>query len=223
MARVKWDEPGEHFYQHGVDHGILYPKNGTGGGYAKGVPWNGLTSVSDSPEGGEANPFYADNVKYLNLMSPEDSGGTIEAYTYPDEFEVCDGTAEIATGVMAKQQNRVPFGLVYRTKIGSDDNPDEGYIIHVIYNAMAQPSEVTYETINDSPEPITFSWEYSTTPVKITDHQPSAHLKIYTNKLAEGKLELLEDKLYGTDPTTAQTTGTDPTLLEPDDLIDLIT
>ena len=174
MSKLVWDKTGERLYETGVDHGVLYPIQ-AGGLYNKGVAWNGLTAVTESPSGAEASPIYADNIKYLNLMSAEEFGATIEAYTYPDEFAECDGSAEIATGVTIGQQARKVFGLSYRTVIGNDvDSNDYGYKLHLIYGALAAPSEKGYTTINDSPEAITFSWEVSTTPVNVTGFKPTA-------------------------------------------------
>lgn len=211
MTRITWDNIGERFYETGVEHGVLYPyKNDA---YQNGVAWNGLTAVSESPEGAEATALYADDIKYLNLISNEEFKATIEAYTYPDEFAECDGSAAIATGVMAGQQKRIPFGLSYVTKIGNDtEGTDKGKKYHIIYNATAAPSEKGYSTINDSPEAITFSWEVSTIPVEIgTGFRPTAHITIDTVKVNDDtKIELLEDMLYGdasnppTLPTPAQ-------------------
>ena len=176
--KLVWDETGKRFYETGVDHGVLYPM-GDDGKYGKGVAWNGLISVSESPSGAEATPLYADNIKYLNLMSAEEFAATIEAYTYPDEFAACDGSAEVATGIMIGQQSRKTFGLAYRTVIGNDvQGNDLGYKIHLIYGCLAAPSEKGYQTINDSPEAITFSWEVSTTPVEVPNFKPTATLII---------------------------------------------
>jgi hypothetical protein len=165
MAKLVWDKSGERHFETGVNQGVLYPQD-VAGAYPKGVAWNGLTAVTESPSGAEATAVYADNTKYLNLISAEDFGATIEAYTYPDEFGACDGSAELTAGVKAGQQGRKAFGLCYRTAIGNDiEGNDHGYKLHMIYGAMAAPSEKAYQTINDSPEAITFSWEVSTTPV----------------------------------------------------------
>lgn len=227
--KIKWDAEGEHFYETGVKQGVLYPAK-VGGGYNTGVAWNGLTSVSESPEGAEVTAIYADNQKYLNLMSAEDFGGTIEAYTYPDEFAECDGSANIAQGIKIGQQTRKKFAVSYRTEIGNDETAELGYKIHIVYNCLASPSERQYETVNDSPDAITFSWEFSTTPVTVTGYKPSATAVIDSTKLAEGKLELIEAALYGTDDDTliatiaAKVTGFDgkPTVLLPDQLIALV-
>lgn len=199
MAKLVFDAVGKKVYEAGVDQGVLYVM-GSEGTYGTGVPWNGLTQVTESPSGAEATPLYAGNNKYLNLYSAEEFGATIEAYTYPDEFEACDGSAEIATGVTVGQQSRTAFGLSYRTKLGNDTLSDQyGYKIHIIYGAMAAPSEKAYQTINDSPEAITFSWELTTTPVSVDGLKPTASIVINSTKLDAAKLQSLEDILYGTD------------------------
>lgn len=197
MAKIQWDQIGERYYETGVSKGVLYPQ--VAGAYTKGVAWNGLTNVSESPEGAEASPLYADNIKYLNLLSAEEFKATIEAYTYPDEFGVCNGEAELAPGVSVGQQKRSPFGLSYQTKIGNDVDADLGYKIHLVYGGLAAPSEKSYGTVNDSPEAITFSWEVSTTPVEVPGMKPTASLIIDSTKVAADKLALLEAKLYGTE------------------------
>ena len=198
MAKLEWDKVGERLYQTGTDHGVLYvASNGT---YPAGVAWNGLTGVDESPSGAEASPQYADNIKYLELRSNEDFGATVTAFTYPDEFEQCDGSAEPTPGMFIGQQTRKPFGLSYRTKIGNDtDGDDHGYILHLVYGATASPSQRSYKTINDSPEPIEFSWEVTTTPVKIDGYKPVSHIRINSTKADSEKLEVLESVLYGTD------------------------
>lgn len=199
MAKLVWDKTGERFYETGVDQGVLYLL-GEGGTYDKGVPWNGLVSVSESPSGAESNPQYADNIKYLNLISAEEFSATVEAFTYPAEFGECDGSAEPTPGVSIGQQNRKMFGMCYRTKIGNDtDGQDHGYKLHLIYGAQAAPSEKSYQTVNDSPEPITFSWEITTTPVNVTGYKPTASLVIDSTKVDKMKLAELEKKLYGDD------------------------
>lgn len=204
MSKLVWDQTGERFYETGVDHGVLYPIQ-EGGVYSKGVAWNGLTGVTESPSGAEASPIYADNIKYLNLMSAEEFGATIEAYTYPDEFAECDGSASIATGVYIGQQRRKAFGLSYRTVLGNDvDNNEYGYKLHLIYGALAAPSEKGYTTINDSPEAITFSWEVTTTPVNVTGFKPTACVTIDSTKADAGKLAALEAILYGSDDEEAR-------------------
>ena len=198
MAKLVWDQTGERYYETGVKMGVLYPQ--TAGTYPLGVAWSGLTAVTESPSGAEASPFYADDIKYLNLMSNEELGGTIEAYTYPDEFAECDGSAELTKGVMLGQQKRTPFGLCYRTVLGNDIESNEyGYKLHLIYGAQASPSEKAYATINDSPEPITMSWEFTTTPVEVTGHKPTACITIDSTKADPTKLKELEDILYGTE------------------------
>ena len=207
MSKIVWDDAGKRLYETGVSHGVLYPQE-TGGTYPKGVAWNGLTAVTESPSGAEATPLYADNIKYLNLMSAEEFGATIEAYTYPDEFAQCDGSAEIATGVVIGQQSRKVFGLSYKTILGNDtDGNDYGYKLHIIYGALAAPSEKGYATVNESPEAITFSWEVTTTPVSVTGFKPTASITIDSTKVDADKLAALEVILYGPDgetPTVAR-------------------
>ena len=203
----KWDQDGERFFETGVRRGVLYPKTGANGAYAAGVVWNGLTSVSESPEGGDANDMWADDIKYASLRAVETFGGTIEAYTYPDEFEVCDGTASV-NGAKLGQQPRKPFGFCYRTAIGSDqDTAMEAYKLHIVYGATASPSEKTYETINDSPEGMTFSWEFDTVPVEVEGHpelKPVSLITISSLDVDAEKLNALEVILYGT-PANGQT------------------
>lgn len=219
MAKLVWDNTGDRYYETGVKMGVLYPQ--VGGAYPTGVVWNGLTSVTESPSGAEANAQYADDIKYLNLYSAEEFGATINAYTYPDEFAVCDGSAEIATGAYIGQQNRQAFGLCYRTTYGNDTEGNEyGYKIHIIYGAKASPSEKAYNTINDSPEPIEFSWEVTTTPVNVTGFKPTANMVIDSTKVDSTKLAALEDILYGKDGTTS--TATDARLPLPDEIITLL-
>ena len=204
MAKILWDEIGKRLYETGVDRGVLYLQDEKGT-YPKGVAWNGLTTVTESPSGAEATPLYADNIKYLNLMSTEEIGGTIEAYTYPDEFAVCDGSAEIATGVMIGQQPRKTFGLCYRTLIGNDlASNDYGYKLHIIYGALASPSEKSYASVNDSPEAMTLSWEFTTTPVTVEGFKPTASVTIDSTKVAKEKLEALETILYGSESEEAK-------------------
>ena len=196
MAKIEWDKTGERLYETGVKNGVLYVQDA--GTYPKGVAWNGLTAVTESPSGAEATPLYADDIKYLNLLSTEEFGATIEAYTYPDEFAECDGSASLATGVMIGQQPRKAFGLCYRTTIGNDtEGNDHGYKLHIIYGALAAPSEKAYATINDSPEAITFSWEVTTTPVNVTGAKPTASITIDSTKVDPEKLTALEKILYG--------------------------
>ena len=201
---LEWDKTGDRFYETGVSKCVLYVQ-GEGGVYPKGVAWNGITAVTESPSGAEASPIYADDIKYLNLLSTEEFGATIEAYTYPKEFEPCDGTAEIAAGVTIGQQTRKTFGLCYRTVVGNDvKNNEFGYKIHIIYGAMAAPSEKAYATINDSPEAITFSWEVTTTPVNVNGAKPTASITIDSTKVAAKKLAALEKILYGSDEADAR-------------------
>ena len=197
MAKIVWDQTGKRLYETGVQNGVLYPIQ-TGGAYTKGYAWNGLTAVTESPSGAEASPLYADNIKYLNLVSAEEFGATIEAYTYPDEFAECDGSATLEVGVTIGQQGRKTFGLSYRTALGNDvDGIDHGYKLHFIYGALAAPSEKAYSSINDSPEAITFSWEVTTTPVAVTGFKPTASLTIDSAKVDAAKLAALEVILYG--------------------------
>lgn len=197
MAKIVWDEAGKRFYETGVKNGVLFPQNNLGA-YQTGVAWNGLISISESPSGAEPDPIYADDIKYLNLTSVEEFGATIEAYTYPEEFSACDGTAEISTGINVGQQRRNAFGLAYRTVLGNDTSGEEyGYKIHLIYGAKASPSEKAYQTINDSPEAITFSWEVTTTPVNVAGFKPTASLVIDSTKVDSVKLAAFEAILYG--------------------------
>lgn len=197
MSRITWDTVGERYYETGVKMGVLYPIQ-AGGLYNKGVAWNGLTAVTESPSGAEATALYADDIKYLNLLSNEEFGATIEAYTYPEEFAECDGSAALANGVMIGQQKRKIFGLCYRTAIGNDvDGSDYGYKLHLVYGCLASPSEKAYATINDNPEAITFSWEVTTTPVSVTGFKPTSQITIDSTKVKPEKLTALEDILYG--------------------------
>lgn len=214
MAKIVWDQTGERLYETGVKQGVLYIP--TDGVYSKGVAWNGLTAVTESPSGAEATALYADDTKYLNLMSNEEFGCTIEAYTYPEEWAACDGSASLAAGVTIGQQSRKTFGLSYRTTIGNDvEGSDYGYKLHLIYGGLAAPSEKAYATINDSPEAITFSWEVSTTPVNVTGHKPTAHLEIDSTKADKDKLSALEAILYGNE-------NTEPRLPLPDEIATLM-
>ena len=202
MSKLQWDQTGERLYETGVSKGVLYVYDN--GAYTTGVAWNGLTAVTESPSGAESTPLYADDIKYLNLMSAEEFGATIEAYTYPDEFAQCDGSAELADGVSIGQQPRKSFGLCYRTAVGNDTTgTDYGYKLHIIYGAQAAPSEKAYATINDSPEAITFSWEVTTTPVAVAGFKPTACVTIDSTKADKTKLEALEAMLYGGDDTEA--------------------
>ena len=222
MSKLVWDQTGEHYYETGVKQGVLYPQ-AAGGTYPKGVAWNGLTAVTESPSGAEATALYADDIKYLNLISAEEFGATIEAYTYPDEFAQCDGSATLATGVSIGQQSRKAFGLCYRTTLGNDvDGNDFGYKLHIIYNALAAPSEKAYATINDSPEAITFSWEVTTTPVNVPGFKPTASITIDSTKADKSKLASLEEILYGKDAPSNGGEGTDPRLPLPDEIATLM-
>lgn len=198
MAKLVWDKTGERLYETGVKNGVLYVYDTTQKKYGTGVAWNGLTAVTESPSGAEATPLYADDIKYLNLLSAEEFGATIEAYTYPDEFAECDGSATLSEGVFIGQQKRKTFGMAYKTTLGNDtDGNDHAYKLHIIYGALAAPSEKAYSTINDSPEAITFSWELTTTPVEVTGHKPTASITIDSTKADPTKLAALEKKLFG--------------------------
>ena len=219
MSVLVWDKSGERLYETGVNHGVLYVQNSSGS-YGNGVVWNGLTGVTESPDGAEPTDLWADNIKYASLRSAETFGATIEAYTYPEEFAECDGSYAIADGVYIGQQNRKPFGFCYRTEVGSDTiadaSGDEGYKLHIIYNATASPTEKAYETINDSPDAITFSWEITTTPVPVNGHKPTSTITIdstkFTTAEAKAKLKALEDTLYGS-------ASTEPTLPSPNEIM----
>lgn len=218
MTQLQWDQVGERLYETGIDHGVLYKPNALGV-YDTGYAWNGLTGVTESPSGAEANKQYADNIVYVNLLSAEEFGGTIEAFTFPDEFLEHDGTA-LVNGIALGQQSRKPFGMSYRTKVGNDvDGTDHGYKIHLVYSATASPSEKGYQTINDSPEAVTFSWEFSTTPVPVgeiggTEYKPTALLVIDSTRVDASALDALEDLLYGT-------VGADPSLPTPAEVVSL--
>ena len=215
MSKLTWDASGERLYETGVKQGVLYVMNSNS--YGNGVAWNGLTAITESPSGAESTPLYADDIKYLDLRSTEEFGATIEAYTYPDEFAACDGSASLADGVSIGQQARKMFGLCYRTTVGNDtDGTDHGYKLHLIYGATASPSEKAYETINDSPEAITFSWEITTTPVSVTGFKPTASITIDSTKADPTCLAALEEKLYGGETT-------EPTLPLPDEVKTIMT
>ena len=204
MSKLVWDQTGEREYETGVKNAVLYPQ-GEGGTYPKGIAWNGLISVTESPSGAEEQALYADDIKYAAPRSREEFGATIEAYTYPEAFEKCDGSAQLAPGVTIGQQTRTPFGLAYKTTIGNDtENNNYGYKLHLIYGATAAPSEKAYQTINDSPEAITFSWELTTTPVSVNGHEPTAILTIDSTKTDPTKLATLEEILYGSEETEAR-------------------
>lgn len=217
MAKLVWDETGTRFYETGVDHGVLYPLDETGK-YSKGVAWNGLSAVTESPSGAEPTAIYADNIKYLNLMSAEEFGATIEAYYYPDEWAECDGSAAIATGVYAGQQPRKTFGLAYRTKLGNDvDGDDHGYKLHLIYGALASPTEKSYNSVNDSPDVQPMSWEVSTTPVSVEGFKPTACITIDSTKANKTDLATLEGILYGSGEPDAE-----PRLPLPDEVVEIM-
>lgn len=223
MSRIVWDKTGERLYETGTDRGVLYPALDTVTDqtkpYGAGVPWNGLTAVNENPSGAEPTALWADNIKYLNLMSAETFGCTIEAYTYPEEFEACDGSRSVATGVTIGQQPRKMFGFCYRTLVGNDQKSnDYGYKLHLVYGCLASPSAKNYQTVNDSPEAITFSWEVSTTPVEVTGFKPTATLVIDSTKTDSAKLTSLEDILYGSDGTGSA----DPRLPLPAEVIQKI-
>lgn len=216
MAKLQWDKVGERVYETGVDHGVLYLPDAQGA-YETGVVWNGLVSVTESPSGAEPTPQYADNMKYLNLVSAEEFGGTIEAFTYPDQFGLCDGTVQAKTGVRLGQQPRRTFGLSYRTLIGNDLQATEhGYKLHLVWGALAAPSEKAYTTVNDSPEAITFSWEFTTTAVEVPGFKPSAYLTIDSTEVEATELQALEAILYGDETTEAR-------LPLPEEVIELFT
>lgn len=203
MAKLMWDQTAEKIYETGTDHGVLYVQQNDGS-YGEGIAWNGLTAVSEAPEGAEETALYADNIKYLSIMSAEEFKATIEAYTYPDEFGVCDGSAEVAPGVLLGQQGRQPFGFTYRTLVGNDvQGNDFGYKLHIVYNAKAMPSEKAYATVNDSPEAITFSWEVSTTKVDVEGYKPTASMTFDSTKVDPAKMAALEELLYGNDTDDA--------------------
>lgn len=215
MAKIVWDEVGKRYYETGVSQGVLYPQDNTGN-YPKGVAWNGLITVNESPSGAEPTPLYADNIKYLNLMSTEEFGASIEAYTYPEEFALCDGTQELSKGIMVGQQPRKPFGLCYKTIIGNDiDLVDHGYKLHLIYGALASPSQKSYSTINDNPDAITFSWDVKTTPVAVTGMKSTATIIIDSTKVDVANLNTLENILFGAE-------ANEPRLPLPDEILQLI-
>ena len=215
MAKLIWDAVGEKFYEMGTKKGVLYPMSDTGT-YENGVAWNGLTAVTESPSGAEETKLYADDIKYASLRSAEEYGYTVEAYTYPDEWAPCDGSAEVAKGVTIGQQKRKGFGFSWVTTVGNDISDEVAQKLHIAWNSTASPSEKSYATINDNPDAITFSWECSTSPVNVKNHRPTSHMEIDLSKLKEKTVTAITEKLWGTE-------STDPTLLSPDDLIDLIT
>lgn len=216
MAKMQWDQVGQKFFETGIDHGAFYPVDPESGEYGEGVPWNGLISVTESPSGAEATKLYADNIKYLSLLSAEDFGGTINAYSYPTEFEVCDGTAQPVAGVIIAQQTRQTFGLVYRTKVGNDTaGQDFAYKLHIVYGALASPSEKTRNTVNESPSAVEFSWTFTTTPVPVEGFNNTAHLILDSRTVDPAAMVAVEEKLFGT-------TSTDPEFLLPDAVISLV-
>lgn len=220
MSRLKWDQLGNKVYTTGVENGVLFPM--VAGAYTKGSPWDGLTKVSESPSGGEPTALYANNRKYMDILSKEEFGGTIEAYIYPPEFAPCDGSKEIAAGVYAGQQNRIPFGLAYKTLLCNDtDGASYGYELHIVYNALAKPSAKDHSTVNESPEAATLSWEITTTPVEIPGGKPSAHLTINSTKSTPEKMKALEDLLYGTD-MVGEVAATESKLPTPEEIIALM-
>lgn len=230
MGQIVWDTIGEHFYENGVDHCVLYPINNTTNEYDTGVAWNGITSISESPSGADANKQWADNINYLTLYGAEEFGASIEAYTYPDEFAECDGSAQLVNGVYVGQQPRRGFGLSYRTKVGNDTvGQDLAFKLHLIYGCRASPSDRGYETINDSPEPINFSWEITTTPIMVSGHKPTASLVIdsreFTTEAARKKLNDFMDIIYGRNATsgTGAVTELTPRLPLPDEVKSLLT
>lgn len=216
MSKLTWDNTGERLFETGVKNGVLYPIQADGK-YTKGVAWNGLISVTESPSGAEATALYADDIKYVNLLSNEEFGATIEAYTYPDEFAECDGSGTLAEGVTVGQQKRKVFGLCYKTTIGNDvDGNDHGYKLHLVYGCLAAPSEKAYSTINDNPDAITFSWEVTTTPVNVTGFKPTSQITIDSTKVDPAKLTKIEDLLYGS-------ADKEPSLPLPDELAAALT
>jgi len=226
MAVLKWDQTGEKKYENGVSRGVLYKKDETTGKWL-GVSWSGLTSVSESPEGADKNDIYADNIKYASMRGAETFGGTIEAYTYPEEFETCDGSAELMTGIVIHQQKRETFRLCYRTEQGNDEKGAAfGYKIHLVYGCTCSPSERSYETINDSPDAITFSWDFDSTPVDVTGHNQTSLIVIDSTKFKteaeKAKLKKLEDALYGTDPDDQGGEGTAAYMPDPDKIVELL-
>lgn len=214
MSRLVWDEIGKKLYEAGVEKCVLYLLKD--GQYKNGVAWSGVTNVSENPSGGEPQPQYADNIKYINIMSREDFAVTIEAFTYPDEFGICDGSVEVVKGITIGQQTRHPFGISYQTKIGNDvDQEEYGYKIHLIYNALAKPSQKQYQTINENPDANNFSWELSTTPISVEGHKPTASLVINSTKTDPEKLKELEDIIYGSDTL-------EPRMPLPDEIISIV-
>ena len=222
MSKLVWDQDGQRQYEAGVDHCVLYTYNSTNSKW-EGVAWNGITSITESPEGADETELWADNIKYGGIRSAEKYGGTIEAYTWPDEFEECDGMAELgSTGIRVGQQTRKPFRLAYRTNISNDQNPDAGYKYHVVYGATCKPSEESHETINDNPDAATYSWDFDTTPVKVSGLKPTSHLEFSSLEVSSANLKKLEDILFGRDADATANpavTALDPTCPDPDALL----
>lgn len=225
LTPITWDDTGKRFYETGVDHGVLYVYDFDASKYQNGVAWNGLTAVTESPSGAEATALWADNIKYLNLMSAEEFGGTIEAYTYPDEFMACDGFTELGdpgSGIVVGQQDRKTFGMSYRTVLGNDTESNSyGYKLHLLYGCLASPSEKAYATISDSPEAITFSWEFTTTAINVPGMKATACLTIDSTKVDPTALQKIEDALYGTNVSTTNTAES-PYLPTPEEIIEMI-
>lgn len=215
MAKLVWDAAGERQFETGVSKTVLYPMSEVAGTYDKGVAWNGVTAITESPTGAEPSAIYADNIKYLTLMSIEELEVTLEAYTYPDEWAQCDGSQELETGVYISQQKRKQFGLAYQTVVGNDQDPEAGFKIHLLYGALASPSERAFATINESPEAMTFSYSLTTTPVEVAGHKPTALLTIDSTKVDAAKLKTIMDKLYGTE-------SEEPALLTPDEITTIL-
>lgn len=222
-GRLKWDQVGEKTYETGTDRGVVYPQSSSGT-YPAGAAWNGMIGVTYSPSGAEATKLYANNGQYVSLLSAEEVGGTINAYTYPDEFAACNGEKELVEGVRVGQQTRTPFGLTWRTLVGNDtEGQEHGYIIHIVYGCQASPSEKGYNSVNDSPEAIEFSWEFTTTPVNVTDMKPTAYLEIDSRTVSATAIKAIEDKLYGTDAGEEGTpAATAATLPLPDEIKQII-
>lgn len=221
MSKIVWDASGERFFETGIEHGVLFVANSTG--YNAGVAWNGLTSVSESPDGADITDFWADNIKYASMRAAESFKGSIEAYTYPDEFESCDGSAEIAPGVVIGQQERTPFAFSYCTKVGDDKLGTAGgaYKLHIVYNCTVSPSEKSYETVNDSPDAITFSWDFESTPVEAGDGKVTSVVTLDSRRVPAEKMKLVLDALYGTDAADGAS-ATDSRLLTPSEIKALV-
>lgn len=220
--KLVWDKSGERYYESGVSKGVLFPWDSENNKWGKGVAWNGLTNVTESPDGAEPTDFWADNMKYASMRSAETLSGSIQAYTYPDEFAPCDGSAEVLDGIFIGQQTRIPFCISYRTEIGNDQTSEAGYKIHIVYNATASPSERAYDTINDSPDAADLSWDFDTTPINVTGHKATASIVIDSRGVSKEHLAAIEAKLYGTNGSTEGEDGDAPTLLLPDEIIALV-